>query len=665
MYKVLTAFQFDVSAALLGANTLQKSTEKLASTADTALSSYKRLGLGIGAAFGVGPMGLLTVLYKSVSAAEEFNNAQEAMAMLIRQNADQFEGSMKDYNKNLKISRQLMIDIAKAGEQFGLPEKETIAFAKLLMPMMLSKGIAHDFPTKKDRATKTAAEIAKMEAEAPFRNIIDVSRGLLKSAPILGVDPGFVENQLLEIIEGRAGANNRLFIRLAMETKAFQAIAQKGGQSLAKAFNLKPIEERVKILKDGLLEFGNDQDFLNAQAKTLRYQLQSLQNVLFGITGIFRETGEIVRNTFVNLLQQLNNLLNNQGRRIVSSLNKFFEGALKSPEQTYMNLRTVSKAPDVIAFAGLVSKIILGVELLVFLITSIKPAKSQLNKMNSDFKEIKGSLKSGGLFGGFFSFFEILDRSIKKIKTPKVAGSIFISMIKFFGDLMSFLLKRVFPIVGALGLFSALLQRGKAMAEVQNLKAAPEQITKLIEESSKLKNTIEILTRPLRQTFDAIAGVFAFFYNMKWLAEQATKALGGLNNALIFGAKIINIVEALFAAVFTALISYSDQVAKMFRGHGLLSYSKIIEDVNKAIEDVNQRYRELFATQNGDKALPVAAVNQTNYLNVYQDFKEKQDPDRIAFTLQQVLMGVAQNPRQSSLRSFQGSTLGSGVQMMP
>jgi hypothetical protein len=116
------------------------------------------------------------------------------------------------------------------------------------------------------------------------------------------------------------------------------------------------------------------------------------------------------------------------------------------------------------------------------------------------------------------------------------------------------------------------------------------------------------------------------------------------------------IVEAGLRGFFTMLIGYYDQLWKLVTGQGGFSLQKFIDDYKQGINDVFDKQRDyLFGSLEDLSKAPVATMIQNiNKVEINQDFKEAQDPDRIAFTVQDALLKIAQNPTQAVGRSFAG-----------
>jgi hypothetical protein len=295
VFNVLTTFKFEVASAILNSEKLQSATERLSGAAESALLNYKALGVGLAGSFGLGTGSFLGTIYQAITAAEKFSMTQDAMANILGQNAAQFKNDISSFNTRLQIANSLMSKLAAAGEEFALPQMEMLEMSKLMLPILLNYGVQGK----------------------EFQNVVDISRGLLKSAPMLGINPMDVQGQLLRSLTGGASMGDPLFRALVGETKAFDDLKKKN-KDVVRAFNVSPITDRVEILRKALLQFGSDPVFLARQFRTLRYQMQALKNNLFGFNGIFIKFGEALRHTFINSLIYINKVISEYGQPIVS-----------------------------------------------------------------------------------------------------------------------------------------------------------------------------------------------------------------------------------------------------------------------------------------------------------------------------------------------------------
>jgi hypothetical protein len=602
VFKVLTTFKFDIGSAILNSEKLQNATDKLSQSAANALASYKALGIGIAGSFGLGVGSLAGTIYQAVTAAEKFNEVQDAMANIIGQNQDRFTTDIKSFNTRLSISAQLMQDLAKAAEEFALPQMEMLQQSKLMLPVLLNYGVQGK----------------------QFQNVIDISRGLLKSAPILGLDAGDVQGQLLRALQGGASISDPLFRALASETKAFQKFK---GKDVTRMFNVLPIVERVELLRQGLLQFGSDSEFLARQVKTLRFQSQQLKNTLFGLNGIMMKMGGIIRETLINAFMYVNKTLETHGRTLVDIAVQFSGKALTNPRDFLIDLLSLSKIGETLKFAGTVAQIITFLEILQY-----------IPKVGNFVRPAMKAITTYLL--GFLNISVLLNRVVKAFK--------------FIVPALKFVFTRLLPIVSVFVVLFQMLQKARAIGKVRDLEALPEALAKLATAAQNILFALQPLVAPLKAVWNFLTNTLAWVFEFSMYATGLAYILNGLAQGFMVLGKGIIIMEAGLRGFFTMLIGFIDQLFKFVTFQGGFSFQKFIDDYQAGIDDVFRENREyLFGSLQDLSKAPIAQMT-TNIgeVNINQNFKEAQDPDRIAFTVQQALVKIAQNPTQAVNRAY-------------
>ena len=606
VFKVLTTFKFEVGSAILNSERLQNATDKLAQTANNALSSYKALGIGIAGSFGLGAGSLAGTIYQAVTAAEKLYEVQNSIANVLGQNASQFKTDIASYNTRLKISQQIMQKIAQASKEFLLPEDVMMQQVKLMLPVLLNYGVQGK----------------------QFENVIDISRGLLKSAPILGIDPGEVQGQLLRSLMGGASMGDPMFRALALETKAFKENERLSkSKNIASAFNLLPMAERVKVLSESLTQFGNDQEFLKRQMKSLRFQAQQLKNTLFGLNGIMITMGRMIRETLINAFTYVNKTLETHGRTLVDIAVQFSGKALTNPRDFLIDLLSLSKIGETLKFAGTVAKIFTFLELLQFV-----PMVG--GYVGPGIKAITTYL------AGFLNISVLLSRVVKAFK--------------FIVPALKFVFTRLLPIVSVFVVLFQMLQKAKAIGKIRDVEALPEALAKLATAAQNILFALQPLIAPLKAVWNFLTNTLAWFFEFSLFATGLAYILNGLAQGFMVLGKGIIIMEAGLRGFFTMLIGFIDQLFKFVTFQGGFSFQKFIDDYQAGIDDVFRENREyLFGSLQDLSKAPIAQMT-TNIgeVNINQNFKEAQDPDRIAFTVQQALVKIAQNPTQAVNRAY-------------
>lgn len=215
VFHILTEFKFEIGSALTSSRALQQAVSGVSVAADNALMSFQRMGIGVVAQMGLGTGGVLGVLYEAIQASEKFDSTQRKLANTFLSNQDKIKGGPVTFLEAMQASSAVMDEIQAKARQFGLPASALSNTVAQIAPALFNEGVAG----------------------TNLSTAVDMSRGLLKSAPVLGVDPNMVQGQLLDLVTGRASAGDTLAMRLMNETQAFKDL-KTGGVNQALGTNL-------------------------------------------------------------------------------------------------------------------------------------------------------------------------------------------------------------------------------------------------------------------------------------------------------------------------------------------------------------------------------------------------------------------------------------------
>lgn len=591
-FKVLTEFKFETGQAVLNAGRLQSATDKISQSADSALFSLKRLGLGLVADFGLGASSLLGVLSQALKSSENFRQNQLAAANLLSANVQNLTGDVDTFNDRMRVSRVILQDISRDARKFGLSEAALASTTKLTAGFLLPKGLAG---TNLDEA----------------RNL---SRNFLKSAPSLGVNPIDAEGQLLRAIEGSASQGDTLFRRLAGETQAFQD-QLKGSTSAAKQFNALPMKERFDLLKRGMSQFASDVDVLNAQANTFTRLLQILKETFTGFTGVLLPLGDALAGPLKAFIADIIKVVDTDIRVIfeeIATLVRGFNGDVKALAVDLMQLRELSndfrKASFITALIGIASIIVHFASKFGLIGKVLQPVLF---------------VAIGGLRGIF---------AVMRFAAPIA--------IRLFGFLAASII-RVLPVLAVLTTFFQLISRARAIAQVTDLELMPKIIGRVLASFNKMKTALSILFNPIFELFDGLARfispVFSLSFYMGLLADAmetleviVVGTLGGLVGVMH---SVFQIVENLKDG---KILSVLDGVGDAFKS-GANDFFAQVEGATKA--------------EDGGTAVAKNITN-INKVEINNEFKEKFEPDRIAFSLKEQLLKASQNPTAARGKGF-------------
>jgi hypothetical protein len=621
IFHILTEFKFEIGSALLGTKTLTGAVGELSQAADNTLFSFQKMGLGVVAQMGLGTGGVLGILHSAIEASEKFGATQRKIANIFLSNPDNIQGGAVSFMEAMQASDSIMTSIVHKARQFAIPASALTETVGAIAPVLFREGAA-------GKNLETA---------------IDMSRGLLKSAPTLGVDPGLVQGQLVDLIMGRGSAGDRLSMRLASETQAFQEVLGKGGaggagKSPLAAFNALPIEKRVDVLNRALLQFGSNSEILKANAYSLTQQLQVLSDTMKGMFSILRPIGSALADFIAPALARFNEMLQTQGSNISKQLGQMLRKVLGSPEELVENLfqvkslrRDMDSASKVLSVAGITMGIGNGLKFFGVITKAFSPWIAVLT----------GSLQV---------FYDVWER------TPSIATKVTMFTLGI-GALIAALvafppLAGIVAVSAALTGFFQLLSRAEGIAKVTDAKKLPQLMEDLTRVTNAFMTTMGRALKPFTAVFDALAHFISPIFEVAGWIELLTDVVFKFTYALSF-------LEGSFSGIMEAIQTFMEYFTST---QMIGNPTGIFDAVAKSFTDefdriMNENLSSLTDSQNG------AVMNQiTNIgkVEIRNEFKEQLEPDRIAFTLKDQLMKTAQNPTQAARRSFSGALAGAG-----
>ena len=682
---VITEFKFEIGAALLGTQSLTTAVDGLNSSVDQAINSTANLGLAFAANLGFGGGSLLGLASTAIQTSEAFDDVSRSFSTIISANKDKLTGTIETFNDRLGTSAVIIKDIVKDARTFGLDEKSLLNTTKLMSATLAPKGL-----------------VGKN-----FEGARNISRDLLKAAPLLGVDPTMVEGQLLRLIGGQASMGDTLFRRLSAETKSFQPFNQKGG---AKSFNILPVQKRLQILQKGLGQFTNDTEVLADRMNSLNNQFIIFKQIVRGVDGILRPIGEVIKKPLVRMMADVNNILDTTGRRIAINFATIFEDMLSSPRSlltTMIQLKyageDLNRTSSALGRAGIVGGItfmlnkFLGLpKVFIGISSGISILGSVLEKMSS------------GIVPDFV-------KNIIGLGTKIAAGASFVGLILAkFGLLMPAfaLLAAAFKVVilPAMALFAVMQLISRAIA-IQRLKDAA-LIPSLLEKTSLAFSEMVTAGREIMGVVmafvDSIASAIAPMFSAQASANGFILMLNALKVSLDFVRDTVLITGATFhglanflaagfheatgrftdgmfnfmftvmdviGTVFTNIPTVIRQMAagtdfldvdingtaigQMMAGGGdMLSAS--LDTITNSFDDGFNQFLEkaIKPTGEGGQAFVQQTTNINGDIKITNEFKEQQEPDRVAFTIKDQLLRAAQNPTAAFGQSISNGLVG-------
>lgn len=492
-----------------------------------------------------------------------------------------------------------MEKMRKMANEFGLPVDDLVQMTKLIGPML------------NNEKTKSGQGLAG----PGFSTAIDMSRSLLKSAPTLGVDPGLVAGQMQSMISGHASMSDTLFQRLVSDTQAMAPFKESG----SKGFNALDGAKRVEVMRKALAQFSKDADVLAGNVNTLRGQFTILSNQLSSSVSILRSLGEALMVPIIKALKAANAFIAKEGLAIFQQLARGIGPLIKEPEQliaTLMQLRDlksdVTSATKIVSVAG---GILAAASAMSFMGIKIPFLTAGIAKLAGMITAVEGPIAAITLGAGFGGAFNAIIMLISRIAAPLLL------------------------LVGIFQLFS----RAIAIARINDAKRLLEMAPLIAKVSATFARIFDVFNEGFGKIAEVLAplfqmaGLFEFFIGiLEWVSEGIMLVMAGFQG-LVFG-----------------LLETFNQ-AKSFMTGGGFSATAIGDAFGAGVDQMIERI--MGGVDSGEGGL---ATNVTNIakVEIRNEFKEQQEPDRIAFSLKDQLLKAAQNPTQRRGGSLQAATVG-------
>lgn len=614
VFTVLTDFKFEIGSALLNTERLQDAVGGLQGKVDDTLVSFQKLSMGLASSFGL--TSFLGVMGAAVSAADKFHQSQLAFASIFASNKANLTGPVDTFAGRLQVASNIMDDIAMKAMEFGISGDSVTEMTKGLAAMLIPKGLAGD----------------------NLSTAIDMSRGLIKSAPILGVDSYEVQGQLMRALDGSASMGDTLFRRLVAETDLVKGLNGKPTE----AFNRLNEAEKVRRLTESLLHFGKNTDEVKGQLDNFAGQMRRLKLLLSPLesaTNIFRPLGDNIMKGLVKVLDGVFNVLNTHGRSIVQSISKIFGGAIENPQgllELFMTLRetkaNVDKTGSIFSMTGVIMGIghmfkwlrpagilaKLAHPWLMFIIPAVSLLTELFTRANPLLGRVLGTVALLGAVIGGLLYFGKLGMVVGGLAS--LAGGIIGPLLAIFGTLMLF-------------------SKAAAKAQIEDAKAMPAIIARSMEALAKLKGVMSVAFSPLVSIFDGLANMLTPLFAVSGFLDFLSKGFARLVDGLI---AVVATLEACGAAIGTFF--------------GEISEGRFWNLGGKSSDAFDRQLWQSWEHYQGNVGKPNGAGISNHTTNIGKveirnEFRDQMEPDRVAFTLKDQLLRAATNPTQARGRS--------------
>lgn len=590
-------FRFDIASALLQTEALNKSVSQISESALRAEQSIVSLGASVLTSMGAIPSSIIGAMGAAVQASEKFEQTALSWANLISANKDVLSGPIETHEKRLVAARSIMMDISRISKEFGLSQGELNNFSKMINANLVRKGLQG---TNFDTGTNMA-------------------RQLLKSAPNLGVDPMMSMGQLVRAIQGGASMGDPLFRSLASDTTAMHKFSKGGG---AEAFNALTAAARVKLLNEALGQFAKDSSVNEARFRSMTGQLQILKDTFMGFDGILRPFGDRMKKLIVETLTFINKALNVEGRIIMDNFGKIFGQFAGSSSQAIVNLTQAQRLQNTLnigksAVSFFAHMVLIGEGLA--LLRRVFPGLG-----TSAFSAI-------GIMAGHLG---TMFKAIWTALAPLVSGLGRLAL-PYVGTVITTILTRVLaPVAILIGALST-IDRSIGYARVADINAMPKVFAELSGWGARFSVAIEGIVLPFTVGMDNIAKALApLFMVTTWMDVIRTP---------------MEWMLVTFEALAAIMVQFTVSLETIGDRMGAWIYNT--KDKNDSWGDTfnriyEERMNKLQERMDRGEITPKQEVN-IGKVTIENKFQENMQPDRIAFTIKDQLLKLANNNTQA------------------
>lgn len=635
IFKVATEFRFEVGSAMIQSNALAGSVDKLSNSADNALLSFQRLGLGMVGSISGASGGMLGIFGAAIKSQEEFIKNQVGIAAAMGKESGTFA-------ERMEFSANKMEQIGKMAQNLGLPGDQLVSFTKSMTPVLKPK----------------------LGARAAVNESAELGRLFLKASQTLPISQAYGQDQLQRLIMGTSVAGNDLFTILTQDT---QAMAEFAGQG--KKFNNLPLTEKLKKLNEAFGQYAGDIESIIYLTNTVSGQFGIMKRQLSGMFSILRPLGATLSGPVVESLKRFNRIISDQLAPMIKNISLIINPWVQDLDRLltlFMQLRETSKNMQT------TGKIAFGVGAsmaLHHILTKVQVRIPYVTKGLSRFAMVIQALEKditmasaarGARNIGAGAVRATAGGGIAKLATTALSF-IFAGMIKgfrlliawgpklfmFANAIVTFASRFIVPLLviqGVLEFFS----RSFAHFKLQNAGKIAAIFIRLSETMAIFSASISIFD----EGFDKLAKWFggtSIFGGVIWLFEQLANVFG-------FLVGLLPRMLGLFQGVMFVLLELFEMIKNKIPGMtGNMAFGG---DLGAAFEAGWTSMYEKIG-QNMERKDYVQQNNTTinGGIKIQNQFKENMEPDRIAFSLVKQLQATAQAPTQGRGQTFtKGST---------
>ncbi len=697
VFTIAAEFVFH-EAAESGLDKITSKLDAVSRSAGTAINTVSALGMNMVMSFSGAGGGILGVLSKAVQVSDKFKQSQLDLVKIIGANSNNLQG-VGGFNNQLSISAKIMKEISHDAQKFALPENSFLHAFKGVAGLLIPKGLAGDnLKVARDMSrnllkSAPALGIDAFQVQGQLMRSVEgsASMGDTLFRRLLGEAPEAFQGANVKTTKGfnalsaakRVDVLNKALEKFSTNTEELIARTKTMSGVFQRAKNiftgydsvLKPIGDLVTKI---IVPLANDVlSFINKEGR------QIIQGLAKFVEGFMDKP----KNMLINLMQ-LRNLGSDAFSAakwagfvvLVSHTREIFEWVPVIFGKLRTRFKWFAVATDGLMGSmnrlntGVVGSLGRGIGGLVMSILALTKRSPGAN-MAAGFKVLKGvfagvtlrtiglTLAIGGLgtaAGALAAIMVPIYGIIKIITNPlaslrlgwKGIGGIYKGLVGIGnlavgrGGMFATIAKLPGLFAGFLMIFQAFsraMAKVKLGASIEVLKNSP----KLIGATTNLFASLRMLNKPYE---DAIEGLSEIFASIMGIAS-----VEGIANKINWFSEIIKTVAKFLLTLYDVMkagmaYTFIAILGLMSHGEGI---AKIHKDAKEAM--MWQWNKDQKVNEELEHGSNITNNTFNGGIKIQQDFKEKQEPDRIAFTIKEVLEKVSSNRTQATMPSFYGT----------
>lgn len=598
LFEVAAEFRFDVGQALINTKALTDGVNDLSRSANSALGALQYLASGLVAHLGLGSGGLLTILSKAVSLSEAMDSSALNFSDNMLANMRVLSGTIDNFNDRLGTSKMILGNISDTAIKFALPTDELAKMSQFLATPLAQHGM-----------------LGKN-----YEGSIEMSKNLMLAAPHAGLNGQAAGESLYRALSDHMPLHGQLFARLS-NTNAFKDAHVITQQQLM-TMNA---QKKITLLNDALKQLAGGSDELQHRLGSISGQFQILKDLVMEIGGVLQPIGDAIKKPLAQVLMAVNQYLQTHGKELSKNIAKIISSVFSDPKGLLINLMQFKRFGGDFKKAMHLTELYGTFKFISYILT-----------------EILGISFNGGLIRTvFMGIWEGITALVGLVPWGAVLTGVFTLLSTAAAAVLEVFLPFLF--------FFQIFSRALAMAKVNDAQNLLEMAPRLAGLLNSLKNAFVKVMMPINMAIDGIAHWIAPLLQTSTWLNIIIGPLEGFADAL--NALGDDIVDALggMSGFFNALFYFIDQLVHL--------HKPTLQGMGDAFRTGYDDFMKANAARIGKDKVDSTSYSVTNIgkVEIRNDFKENQEPDRIAFTLKDQLMKAARNPTQGRGTSLQGA----------